>query len=68
MFTISGVFPIKRINSQVYGINISFLIIPDQSFIKWGIIDSCKYYLVLSILVKRRMQSIFYERNRLVSE
>ena len=29
IFAIKGVFPIKRFNSQVYGVNISFSVITD---------------------------------------
>ena len=31
-------FPIKRSDSQVYDINISFFIVSNKSFIRWGII------------------------------
>ena len=29
IFTLKGVFPIKRFDSQIYGININFFIIPN---------------------------------------
>ena len=61
VFTIKNIFPVKRFCCWVYCFNVGIAIISNQTLIRRKVkhfdTNFCKYYLVMAVLVERKMYS-----------
>ena len=62
VFTIKSIFSAERFYYKVYSFNVGVAKIPNQTLIRRKVkcfyINLCKYYLVVAVLVERKMHSI----------